>query len=340
MLDQIQRVTETSVSASDIVVYEAAALSTRPISQRGSIYNGARPSREMLLDMARGVSSGEHSVPLHTLHQQGWEIPVGRVFAAEVVDEADGSSTLLAQFYLPTSEDDLVSKIDLAVLDEVSVGVLSKEARCSKCGFDFFASDSIQHLWDRTCPEGHVLGEDGVHLKLHGLNSWMEMSLVSRGASSKPKIRARTRNPETYERLAASGSPVDAVMLFTQNPTETNEPMDPELKAMLEGLTSKVEAIEAKLAEDPSPDPVVETLQAQLDTANSRVAELEADTSAADLQAQLDAANARIAELEAPPTDDPDIPLGGVSASAVADAKKDIRVLSASAFKTRKPNHR
>lgn len=341
MLDQIQRVTGTSVSASDIVVYEADALSTRPITQRGSIYNGARPTREMLLDMARGVTSGEHSVPLHTLHQQGYEIPVGRVFEADIADEADGSSTLVARFYLPTSETELVSKIDLAVLDEVSVGVLAKEARCSSCGFDFFGANAIEHLWDRTCPDGHFIGDNGVHLKLHGLNSWMEMSLVSRGASSKPKIRARDRNPQAYERLAASGH--DALMLFTQNPMETEKPMDPELKAMLEGLTAKVDALEARLSVEPTePAALTEAEILALSVGDVTVADLQAQAaSAVELQAQLDAREAADAAAktaaEAAAALAASLPTGGVSDAAITDAKQGFPTLAASAFKTVKP---
>lgn len=362
MLEQIQRVTGTSLSASDIVVYEAAALSTRPLHKPGSIFHGARPTREMLLDMAQGVRSGTHSVPMHTLHQQGSELPVGRVFDGDVVEEPDGSSTLLAKFYLPASEVDLVSKIDLAVLDEVSVGVKSKQALCSKCGFDYFGEDAgFEYLWDQTCPDGHTIGQGGAHLRLVGLDHWMEMSLVSRGASDNPKIRTRVREvmpKTTYDRLAASGRPVEAMMLFTQNPMEIKKPMDAETKALLEGLSGKLEAIEARLSAEPEPIEAevgtLELTEAQildLSVGEIKVADLQAQAAtAAELQAQLDAANARVAELETPepePTpapapvqiETPVLPVGGVAASAVSDAKNDVRTLQASAFKTnRKPN--
>jgi len=171
ILAQIERVTSTSIDANSIVVFEAAAASTRPISKEGSVYDGARMTRAMLQDMADAVNSGEESVPLHTLHMQGNEIPKGRVFSASLFDEIDGSTTLRAMFYLPLSERELIQKINLSILDEVSVGTKSKQALCSKCGFDYFGAESdFSNFWDRTCDNGHIIGVDGTHLKLDGLD--------------------------------------------------------------------------------------------------------------------------------------------------------------------------
>lgn len=335
MLAQIQRVTDTTVAAADIVVFEAAALSTRPLTKLGSIYHGARPTREMLLEMAQAVRSGAESIPLHTLHQQGGELPIGRVFDAQLVDNADGSTELMAKFYLPASETELLSKIDLAVLDEVSVGVKAKQALCSQCGFDYFAQDSDpMHLWEQTCPEGHTIGQGGTHLTLVGLDNWMELSLVSRGASSRPKIRSRVRDamPQaTYDRLAASGKPIEALMLFAQPSMEINEPMDAEAKAALEAMSAKLDGIVARLdeLETPAPQPQPEPEPEPEPEVN---AELE------QLRLQLEEAQAKIQELETPKApENIELPQGGVAASAINDAKPQEYVLNAAAFKTVKP---
>jgi hypothetical protein len=345
MLDQIERVTGTTVAASDIVVYEAAALSTKPLSQPGSIYDGARLSQATLMDMARSVRSGENNVPLHTLHRQGVELPVGKVFDATVVTESDGSSVLMAQFYIPASEKDLVNKIDLAVLDEVSVGLKSRQASCSKCGFDFFNVSpddegviGYDYLWDRTCPNNHTLGRDGTHLVLNGLENWTEMSLVSRGASNKPKIRSRKEpQPGVPEHIAANHGASD-FMLFTQTPPpmENNQTMDAETKATLEALMAKITGIETTLAATPehSSDPVPLPLPLPHVATEAELAETQAALATA--KAELEAALNQLANREVVILVEP--PVGGVAASAIADAKGDYSQLQASAFKT-KPRH-
>ncbi len=341
ILAQIERVTGTTVDADNIVVFEAAAASTREIHKLGSIYHGARMTRGMLAEMAEALNSGAESVPLHTLHMQGGEIPVGRVFQGSVFDEVDGSATLRAMFYLPLAEKELIEKINLGILDEVSVGTKSKQALCSKCGFDYFGADAdFTHLFSQTCANDHTIGEDGTHLKLSGLDKWMELSLVSRGASDKPKILSRAKqllSKEEHDRIAADGKPVEALFLFTSMATETpempkenleaeqaeetaaeEENTEQEAEAEAEGeaddeqefdagaaiaaLQAQLTELAACIAPEPAPEPTIEDLQAELAAANAKIAELSAEPEA---------------EEEAP---QPELPVGGVAASAVEDA--------------------
>lgn len=343
ILAQIERVTGTTVSADDIVVFEAAAASTRPISKMGSVYNGARMSRQMLEDMAAALNSGTESVPLHTLHMQGDEIPKGRVFQGSVVGEIDGSATLRAMFYLPLAEKDLIEKINLGILDEVSVGTKSKQALCSKCGFDYFGADAdFSNLFAQTCANDHIIGVDGTHLKLVGLDKWMELSLVSRGASDKPKILSRTKqllSKEDHDRIAADGKPVEALFLFTSMTTETNDmttkPTEFDAAAAIEALQAKLDVIEAKLTD---PNEAVEGLQAELAAAQQKIADLEATAAeaAAAATAELEAAEA--AEAAAATQVTLELPVGGVAASAVEDAHslKATQGGRAGAFKTKR----
>ena len=194
ILAQIERVTGTAVAAEDIVVFEAAVANTRPLNKMGSIFHEGRISEDTLRQMAEALNSGQESVPLHTLHAQGYELPIGKVFQGEVIRAADGEAELRAMFYLPRSEASMVEKINLGIIDEVSVGVKSKALLCSKCGFDYFGSDAtFENLYSQTCENDHTVGVDGTHVKLSGLDKWMELSLVSRGAASKPKILGRTK---------------------------------------------------------------------------------------------------------------------------------------------------
>jgi len=357
---QIEHVTKTTIDRDNIVVFEAAALSTKPLHKPGSIYHDARPTRGMLQAMAEALNSGEESVPLHTLHLQGGEIPKGRVFRAGLHDEIDGTVTLKAMFYLPLAEKDLIQKINLAILDEVSVGVKAKQALCSKCGFDYFGADAdFTNLWEKTCANGHTLGEDDTHLKLEGLDKWMELSLVSRGASSQPKILSRTKQlitKDEYDRMAADGTPLEALVLFTATMMESPVSKTPEELAA-EAATAEAEAatLEAAAAEAPAFDAqtAIEALQTQLApmiakfTADNE-SEPSAEPTVESLTTELEATQAELAELKLEKAAEEDpvepvapaavvIPVGGVAASAVEDASKgDQPILQASAFKTKR----
>ena len=372
LLAQIESVTGTTVDGDNIVVFEAAAASTRPVSKPGSFYDGSRMTRNMLETMAQALNSGEESVPLHTLHLQGAEIPKGRVFQASVFDEIDGSSTLRAMFYLPLAEKELIQKINLSILDEVSVGVKSKQALCSKCGFDYFGEDaSFEHLWDHTCENGHVLGENGTHLKLDGLDKWMELSLVSRGASDKPKILSRTKqllSKEEHDRIAADGKPIEALFLFTSASTEIQEMPKENLQATeAEEITGEEEQeeetdssiIEEEEEETPESEAeveeetveteefdavaAVEALQAQLGEIAARLApEPDPEPTVEELQAELAAARQEIENLKSAPSEpeveEVDVPVGGIAASAVEDASSmtSSKPGRAVAFKTKR----
>lgn len=352
MLAQIEKLAGGAVSADEIVVFEAAVANSKPLNKMGSIFNQGRITEDTLRQMAAALNSGEESVPLHTMHQQGNELPVGKVFQAETIRLSDGETELRAMFYIPKSESQLVEKINLGILDEVSVGVKSKALLCSKCGFDYFSADSgFEHLYSQTCENGHTVGADGAHVKLSGLDKWMELSLVSRGAASKPKILGRTKQvmaKETYDRIAADGLPPEAVVLFTAS-EEKELTMDPQIKAQfdafgvqLAGLTELVKAVLPK-------EPTAEEIEAAAALEAAAAAEVEAAASAENselvaLKAELDAAKARVAELEAPAPkveaeitlDVSGIPVGGVSLSAVEDAQKAPAQPSLMSFKTPK----
>lgn len=317
MLEQIQFVADTDVKADDIVVFEATVLSTLPLTKPGSLFDGGRHTNSTLLEMAEAVNTKGQSVPLHTMHNQSFELPVGRVFHANVEDRPDGQSELRARFFLAKSESRMIEKINLGILDETSVGVTHKALLCSKCGFDYRGEEAtFDNLWDRTCNNGHTLGEDGTHLVLQGMDRWMELSLVSRGAAEKAKIHGRARSlmpKEQQDRLAASGVSPEAITLFTsvqttkgKEPSMTKKPdtpatpVEPAVPAVAEEFDAKAahEELMATLAEllpakddTPVEDPQITELKASIEALTAKVealTEVPADP-AAELKAGLKA---------------------------------------------------
>ena len=349
ILAQIERVTGTAVTAEDIVVFEAAVMNTRPLNKMGSIFHEGRASEDMLRQMAAALNSGEESVPLHTLHSQGYELPIGKVFEGEVTKAADGEAELHAMFYVPKSEASMVEKINLGIIDEVSVGVKAKALLCSKCGFDYFGADATwENLYSQTCENDHTVGVDNTHVKLIGLDKWMELSLVSRGAASKPKILGRTKqimSKETYDRIAADGLPPEAMMLFTASDEKKETPMDPEVKAQLDAFGTQLTQLTTLVAALAPKEPTAEELAALAAAEAEAAAEaLKLSEQEAALKTELETAKARIVELEAGvqtpkdgvTLDTSGIPVGGVAASAIEDAKKVAARPAISAFKTPK----
>ena len=271
---------DPEVSTDDLAVFEAAAANTRPLRRRYGLHAGAVMQPDVLHKMADTVNSGA-TVPLHLMHQTG-NTPVGRVFRAEVRP----GPVLHTMFYMSNKDADLVDKVNKGILNEVSVGVTPAEVRCSACGWDYRGKDAtIDNLLDCTCPNGHTIGEEGVHAKLHGLVDWQELSLVDRGAMKGslilPKSRQAMAAQPDFERLAASGFEpawlrLSAICDFT--PPVGNLPMDEliELKAShivltrdheaakteLTALRAKATELEAQLAEALKGDAVA--LKAQL----------------------------------------------------------------------------
>lgn len=225
-----------------VAVFECTAASTRPINQKWSIFHNAKMTPDMLRAMSQYLET--ESVPLMQLHNN-YALPTGQMLYGDTF-EAGFDTELNVLFYVDADSDE-ATKIDLGIIDEVSVGAEAKRACCSKCGFDFFASDKTrsQLIWERTCDNDHTLGQDGTHLILDGVQKWGETSLVAKGASSRPKIlpidSQKLANDENYKRLAANGINPDlfTVRASTIQPTppSTQEDDTMEAKELLAQLT-------------------------------------------------------------------------------------------------------
>jgi hypothetical protein len=294
----------TEIDPATVAVFEASAVNTKPLRKRGSIFEGAQISRSTLEDMAAQLNGGE-SVPLHTLHMQGDELPVGKLIFGEVFDLEDGSSELRVQFYLPrVTRAPLIADIQSAVLDEVSVGIKAKKALCSECGWDFFGPEAtFMNLYDRVCANEHEIGKNGVHLNLVGLDRFFELSLVSKGAAQNAKIVSRAKQKLAageIEKLAAAGQ-VPETQIVVASTTQPQPKKDTPMSVDLTALTAQLTDLSAKLA---LANAAVEQGKTDLAAANAKVTEL--TNKVAELTAKLEeagksdaaAANAKVTELQ------------------------------------------
>lgn len=192
---------------SNLAVYEARFISTEPVKKRGSIWEGGRMTPSVLREMENYINKEGNALPLHVMHETGL-LPVGKVFSAKMFEMENGEFELLGQFYVPNTETEILNKIDSSVVDEVSIGVQPAQMLCSECGFDYLGEEAdFENFFTRTCPEGHTIGLDGVHIRGVGLKSWDEVSLCGTGAANKAKILGQSKqrlSKENVNKLAAS----------------------------------------------------------------------------------------------------------------------------------------
>lgn len=251
---------------SNLAVFEAIALNTLPLRKSHPIYKDARMDSSVLYEMAQALS--QESRPVQVQHDT-MSTPVGRVFHGEVVD----SSELRVLFFLDSTEEEHIKKVENGTIDQVSVSVLTKQILNSVSGFDYLSPDAgWDNFYSGDDGDGNILGQDGCFARLVGLDSFFEMSLVGQGGARNARIVRRDESHfgSSYQKLAASGIDPNAYVLAA---SATKEPgMD--LKELVEQLTST---------------------KVELHTATSEKANLE--TQVADLTAQVEALTAEKAEL-------------------------------------------
>lgn len=288
-----------------IAVFEMTAVTSLPLNKKWTLFDKAQITAQTFEEAATYLNSGGF-VPFHTLHQQGYEIPVGRVFYGEAQKNAKGYDELRVLAFIDlTAHADLAAKIDNGIVEEVSVGMSFKQLLCSACGDDLMANE--ESFWSYTCANGHVIGMGDHHVKPNGLGQFRELSAVSKGASTGAKILTMQKrtlaadfgNPK-LGLVAHLKSP--EFMLFTPPANLDNEGEDPVLIAELQ---SKLAAADAEKV----------TLQGQLTATQTKVAELETakanadakvvelETAKTELETAKANAEAKVVELEAQHTE-------------------------------------
>lgn len=360
--------TEDAVQPADVAIFETISLNTLPIKQRG-LFNGGRVTANTLNQMAAYVNGGGH-VPLHTMHLQSIELPVGKTFAAEVFQDSNGTDNLRTLFYMSTkSEPELIDKVENDIINEVSVGFQSKHINCSECGWDYLGTDStFSNLYNGVCANDHEVGVDGVHVILNGLDRFMEQSLVPIGAANGARIQSRAKaliGAENYATLMASGHNPEITILhavtsmkeasnmdLTQAITQLGVAQGKEqfatlqlnaantelttVKASLTEATTKLTAVETELAAlkaKPAPaEAEVATAKAEAEAAKAALM-TEATRLTVILGLTAPAATATIAELTASINTNRATAHDKFQAGGVEKPQTDVGIVRASSFK-------
>lgn len=272
------------VDTANLAVFETIALNTLPLPGKdGTIFEQATVMPLTLSEMADRINGGDH-IPLIADHEM-WGSPKGRAFHAGLRIGEDGVE-LRMLFYLDPLEDVLISKLNSGTLDEVSCAFLSTQFNCSKCGWDYFQFGANENIYERTCGNGHKIGQDGVHAEMVGLNQFIELSLVARGAADKPKIVGKSQAklaPESALALAAKGFEPNALVVQA---SRGKEDMDlTAITAQLTSLSSEKGALTANLATVTGERDTARTDLAarttELSTANASIATLTSERDAA-----------------------------------------------------------
>lgn len=296
LITQIQAAVGNDVEVTDqFAVFESVSLNTLPLpGKRGSIFERATVSLLTLKQMVQNINDGNH-LPLIHGHDMS-QVPVGRVFKAGLALDQGGNAELRTLWYVDPTEAPLAAKIDAGSLDEVSVQFLASQILCSECGFDYRGEEATwANFENRTCSNGHTIGTDGVHVTLNGLEQFSELSLVTRGAASNPKILGKSQSKLTssLEALAAKGFEVDELFLAASKGV-----FEVDLTAVLTKLSDETTKAATANAELTVAQGQLAAAQADLATAQARVAELEAAAPEVDTEAAAEA-EARTADLAA-----------------------------------------
>ena len=263
-----------------VAIFEATAASTRPVNQRSTVYHDSVMTVGFLNQMAAKLPS--ESVTLQVMHETSF-LPVGRVFNAEVYPAELGHHELNILFYVD-ADSVHTKEIELAIVDEVSVGALPKHAYCSHCNFDFMSD--WYAMYDRECENGHEIGVDGCHLRLTDLDTWKETSLVNKGASSNAKILTSAKQrlgKDEVRRLAACGDQSHRLYLFAANSNPEIKKINPEVNIMDKEML-QLSSDNGRLAAEKA------MLDAQIQLA---------DKTNVDLSAKLEAAETELMTLKA-----------------------------------------
>lgn len=286
---------DPALDTSNFAVFEASTLSTQPIQRKSGFHQNARVSATTLNQMANLVNTPGKALHLQVMHQNEM-LPVGRVFRGQIVQMDNGETELRTMFYLPADKTQLISDIENALIDEVSVGLLTDHAFCSECDFDFFGPDaSFSNFMTLTCANDHTIGSDGVFVRLTGMKDFAELSLVNRGAAKDAKILSRAKQvmgQDAVEKLAASATPMDARIVTVNRKLEASASGDSNKGDLSMDTKEFMAQLQAKTNEVAEANVKVTTLSGEKTTLTEQAATLTASLAAKDKELAEFKANA------------------------------------------------
>lgn len=272
-------------------VYETIANDSTPITGGSGLYKNAVMTPSFLSQMSAVANSGY--VPMINLHDEYTQLPVGRVFDAELFD-SDKGKDLHVLFYVmsDSSPDSLDQKLQSGIINSVSSGSYPTKLNCSNCGTELTATEeSIQTLiWDGKCINGHSLNKD-FHVVMSELKSWDELSFVVQGAVPRAKLLnvggQKLSHKSDHLSFAASANVGKLRFNASVTPADNIITGKPDIKG---DKMDKVELTQEAYKALVKSEGVAESLQTQLNTAN---------TDKADLQTKLTAAETSVTTLTA-----------------------------------------
>ncbi len=278
------------VDPTNFAVFEAIALNTKPLPGKdGTLHERAVVAPVTLRQMADHIKNGGH-LPLISDHQLSGE-PKGRVFDAELLFNNVNDIELRVLFYLDPTEGRLIAKLNAGSLDEVSVSFFPTQFLCSECGWDYLGPDAeYDNFFEKTCANGHTIGEDGVHADLVGLSDFIEVSLVARGAADQPRIIGKSDSklqPASSMRLAAHADFKDRLIVQASRGEDPVSNFDP--TALVTELSEAKADVKILKAAKETADATITSLTSERDAATTKVTELEG---------QLEAAQAELAKAQ------------------------------------------
>lgn len=275
----LKRVLGEDAETGQFPVFEVVATSSRPLKKQG-LYEGAVITPLTLAQMAQAVVTD----PIPFMQDHNMEgAPKGKFFYAEMRQDS-GIPELRGLFYLDPTETDLIAKTNSGTQDEVSVGFLPSSIKCSACGFDYIAAlkaGNYEPVMTKTCDKGHVLNKGGVHPRVDGLEDFMELSAVSRGAAPNSKIigNDNAKLGLDVEKLAASGFDVNELYITASaNPTGDNDVDLNELVVQLSTARAEKIVVDGKLV---AAESAAAANLTRAETAEGRVTTLEAELTTA-----------------------------------------------------------
>jgi hypothetical protein len=301
LVAQIKASVGSDVDPENFAVFEVIAVNSLPLpGKRGTFFEDAQVTPLTLKQMADSINAGNH-LPLIFNHDLSG-IPVGRVFRAELLVAATGELEVRSLFYIDDTNPELAAKVDAGSLDEVSVQFLATQLLCSECDFDYRGEEATwSNFMERTCANGHTVGTDGVHVRLVGLQTFTELSLVTRGAADKPKIvgKSQSKLAAPLQALAARGFEIDELVC-----TASKGEFQVDINAVLTQLTDQTTAAATAKAELATATAALTTANANLATAQATIATMEATAGTpAPEVAELAAAQTEATEARAVLTD-------------------------------------
>lgn len=231
------------INVESLAVYESIALNTLPLRKSSGLFKGARVTAATLSLIAQSIN--KESAPLQSQHDTS-VLPQGRMFYAEVVDGDELRSLWTC------TDPALQAGIDAGTIDQTSVSFLPAKINCSACGFDYKPESAWENRYTLTCDDGHVLGEDGCFAWLDGCETFLEYSLVGKGAANGARIvgpsEAKLSNNEKFRLAASSSADGFGVVRLTATPKDTDSVDIAPLMASLEAANNSKLDLTVKLA--------------------------------------------------------------------------------------------